>query len=194
MTLFLDMDGVLADFNGSWRERVGRESWRAQLIKEYDDRYAGKQYPWDFWTHVGFRESQEFWDHLNDHDFWAGLEWTEEGKDIFAEVSRRSSWRNIHLLTHPPRSKHAYSGKFDWVSRNMPGMQSNLIMARHKHLLAGPDRVLIDDSDENVQRWREAGGVAVLIPRPWNRMFAQEKTFQSAGVHAWLEASGLHAA
>jgi len=38
----------------------------------------------------------------------------------------------------------------------------------HKEKLAAPCRLLIDDRSENVKAFRDAGGSAILVPRPWN--------------------------
>ena len=37
-----------------------------------------------------------------------------------------------------------------------------------KHLLAGPNRILIDDNDRNIEAFRAAGGIGILFPQPWN--------------------------
>tara|TARA_B100000700_G_C14367978_1_gene544625 strand:+ start:90 stop:317 length:228 start_codon:yes stop_codon:yes gene_type:complete len=42
------------------------------------------------------------------------------------------------------------------------------MLGSHKHLLAKPDVVLIDDSDEKCRKFIEAGGHAILLPQPWN--------------------------
>ena len=40
--------------------------------------------------------------------------------------------------------------------------------SHQKQLLAGKNRILIDDSQRNVEQWKQAGGRAVLVPQPWN--------------------------
>lgn len=43
-----------------------------------------------------------------------------------------------------------------------------MILCKEKFFLAAPDRLLIDDNDGNVDKWRSAGGKAILFPQIWN--------------------------
>ena len=43
------------------------------------------------------------------------------------------------------------------------------VMTRHKHLLAGKDRLLFDDWEPNVRKFSRAGGNAVLVPAVHNQ-------------------------
>ena len=66
------------------------------------------------------------------------------------------------------------TGKWAWIRDNLPiYLKRTIITQAPKHLLARPDTLLIDDKDENVDGFREAGGKALLIPRPWNRAHLQ---------------------
>ncbi len=42
-----------------------------------------------------------------------------------------------------------------------------------KHACAHKGALLIDDSDEQVERFRQAGGWAILLPRAWNSRHAE---------------------
>jgi len=76
----------------------------------------------------------------------------------------------LWLLSCPGGDPGAYSGKYEWVCRNAPRLKGRLILADAKEAVAGPGKLLIDDRDENVDRWVwPGGGVASLVPRAWNR-------------------------
>jgi len=56
-----------------------------------------------------------------------------------------------------------------WVKEHLSRYYKQLIITMApKHLLAKPDTLLIDDKDENVEGFWDAGGKAILVPRPWN--------------------------
>jgi hypothetical protein len=58
-------------------------------------------------------------------------------------------------------------GKNSWI-RIMFGPDIKVSYTSEKHLLAGPGRLLIDDSPRNCERFAMFGGAALLFPRPWN--------------------------
>jgi 5'(3')-deoxyribonucleotidase len=47
-------------------------------------------------------------------------------------------------------------------------IMNKVIFIRDKELLAGPERLLIDDCDENCTKWTKAGGVATVWKQHWN--------------------------
>jgi hypothetical protein len=66
-------------------------------------------------------------------------------------------------------------GKKQWIRRYLPEeMWNNYLIGPPKHLCASPDALLIDDVEENVDKFRAYGGRAVLFPRPWNRLRLKE--------------------
>jgi hypothetical protein len=68
-------------------------------------------------------------------------------------------------------------GKRQWLINQFGVKFQDFIFTCQKHYLARtPYSVLIDDSPENVRLFREAGGAAVLFPRPWNGRDVPEGT------------------
>lgn len=60
-------------------------------------------------------------------------------------------------------------GKRRWLEHNLPELSRKLVLTEAKHLVARPDTILVDDSTDQVEAWRKAGGPAVLWYQPWNR-------------------------
>ena len=56
-------------------------------------------------------------------------------------------------------------GKFtNWVKRNMPGVPVKFgFKADGKARFAGPNKILIDDREENISAWKAAGGIGILF-------------------------------
>ena len=119
-------------------------------------------------------------------EFWEGLELYGMGLALYERMWRMSP---VIFLTSPSASPSSASGKMAWLQRH----SSTLEMARasrvhqlgdskyaskpahrtfaicpDKALLAGPDKLLVDDRQKNVERFAAAGGAAILWPQPWN--------------------------
>ena len=162
-TVFLDMDGVLVNFRKSVYDAFNK-SW-----PEHSET-AKKWAFWDDWNDV----TLEMINIACDKSFWEHLEWTEDGKDILLAIWETFNPEDIYLLTDPVIGNETISGKMLWVDAWLPEyVKRTIITQAPKYLLARPDALLIDDKDENVDGFREAGGKALLVPRPWNRAHLQ---------------------
>jgi 5'(3')-deoxyribonucleotidase len=157
MKCLLDLDGVLTDFVKAACDRYGRCPYaNGKNAGEWDIVKLLGVNPTDFWSGCG-------------RDFWAHLPWTADGRQILDECERTFGRQNVCLLTSPPDTPGSVQGKLDWVHRELPAYRRRVLVGAAKEFCAGPSRVLVDDSDANVSRFEDAGGRAVLVPRPWNR-------------------------
>lgn len=163
--LFLDIDGVLADFTTGVHRKLGID---------YDPkRWPYKVGPegWDFHNEIGmsFAELSA----LCDFEFWESLPWHYDGRDILGVLLRYCTIDEITLLTTPMPHYMSASGKMAWLEKNLPAYKwRTLICSAKKEILAPlPGSILIDDCQRNVDAWEKAGGTAILVPRPWNRQW-----------------------
>jgi len=167
MKVFLDMDGVIVDFLKG-------------LHKSLDAPYSYKDYlyekgKWNMLTDIrGFNDIPVTFEQYNGcctDVFWRNLEWIHDGHFILNAVTEKFGANNIYLLTTPMPNLGSWTGKARWVNKNLPYYSKRLIISTaSKSLLAGSDTLLIDDKDENVDEFRAAGGRAILVPRPWNKL------------------------
>ena len=159
-TVFLDIDGVLTDF---------RKGIHNAFNKPYDyPTLTPKWLFWDDWPDVTF----EMVNAVCTIPFWAGLEYMHDGHDILRTIVNKFSSEQIYLLTTPMPNVWSASGKWMWVEKNLPNFYKRTIITQApKHLLARPDTLLIDDKDENIDKFRAAGGKAIRVPRPWNCLY-----------------------
>jgi len=157
-TVYLDMDGVLVNF---------RKGIHEAFVKPYHYPTLSKKWTfWDDWPEVTFEMVNAVCDTL----FWQDLEWMHDGVGILEAVFDKFQNNQIYLLTTPMPNVQSPTGKWLWVCHQLPAFYKHTIITQApKYLLARPDTLLIDDKDENVDRFREAGGKAILINRPWNR-------------------------
>lgn len=158
-TICLDMDGVLNEFVGP-----------AVLAHGRADLADARLWPKGIYMPEAVLgvSSEEFWrpiDHLG-ADWWAELPPYWWLADLLQHAA--SLARDVMLLTKPHTTAECVAGKLRWVQRHCPKQLRSLCMTADKWRLAKPRRLLIDDCEDNVRDWRNAGGVALLFPQPWN--------------------------
>lgn len=134
--IYCDMDGVLVDFEKGYEELTGRNI-RGQHS-------AGNE---DFWGPISKAGAQ----------FWIKLPWMSDGKQLWEYIKQY----NPQLLSAPSREESSKIGKYVWVKRELPGVKLILRSAERKQEFATPKSILIDDRKDNIERWKEAGGVGI---------------------------------
>lgn len=160
MKIFLDLDGVLVDFVGgicAWHERPN--PYQQGISAEYAIE--------DIWG----MPRTHFWEPCSDPQFWANLEWTEDGQDILHEVLEFADTSDICLLTSPTLDPEAAKGKMLWIQHHLAMFTRQFLIGPPKHFCAHPGAILIDDSDTNIATFVEHGGHGITVPRPWNNHY-----------------------
>jgi FMN phosphatase YigB (HAD superfamily) len=129
------MDGVLVDFDKGYLKLTGNE--------------LGGEH----------RSDTDFWDPINKagYDFWINLDWMTDGKRLWKYIEKH----NPKLLSAPSMEEESRVAKHDWVNKELPGVHLILRSAKHKKDFAGPNCILIDDRIDNIQGWRDAGGIGI---------------------------------
>ena len=82
----------------------------------------------------------------------------------------------VYFLSHPSEQPFCASGKLHWLGKHFPDAMAgqHYVLTAHKHFLAGPGRLLVDDGERHCDRFcqdesgRPTGGAAVLFPQRWN--------------------------
>ena len=137
--LFLDADGVLADFDEGARRLLG-------------------MHPRAFEAKHGRRA---FWRELaKARGFYANLPLMPDAMRLFAAV------RHLRptILTGLPIGEWAAPQKVKWAAEHFPGVPIITCMARDKHKHMSPGDVLVDDR-ENHRAAYEAAGVVFIHHR-----------------------------
>lgn len=161
MYIFLDMDGVLADFVGGAMQAHG-----------LPDPYADKKNWGTFELEKCWGITvKDFWRGLDFRGFWSGLEKTPEADYIVKTACDIAGQENVCLLTSPSENPYCIPEKKAWVQKYFPHLQKQMLFGSAKRFLAGPDRILVDDYDVNVDNFKKANGHAILVPRLWNRRY-----------------------
>lgn len=142
-TIYIDMDGVVADFNSYVSDFLGREiGWGISDL------------------------SSEEWEKVSyiDH-FYLQLPLIEDSVAMVALCKSFSTRFNVEFLTALPRETtmpSAKQDKLDWINKYFPGFRVNFgPFSRDKQKWCLPNDILIDDKPSNVEEWAAKGGCAV---------------------------------
>jgi len=150
------MDGVLCDFVHSSLALHNR-------IDLLDDWPLGeRRIP----QVLGISKSS-FWAKVDEmgHEFWSQMppfDWTQ---DLVSLVEEHAPYT---ILSSPSLNANCPTGKINWLRNHIHGSFRDYLFGHQKHFCAKPDVVLIDDTDYNIDSFREHGGRAILFPQPWN--------------------------
>ena len=160
--LILDFDGVFVDFAGASCEVHGRPEYQVTS--------------WDFFKDWGIT-AEEFWEPIRSEGeyFYENIvrpyPWAHELLAVCREFDENCVFASVAAGGHA----EDYSGKLRCVRKYFGDMPLIILPGTTertpkgvKHMLAAPDRVLIDDSDANVSAFCEHGGSAITFPQPWN--------------------------
>lgn len=150
MIVYVDMDGVLANFNKAGCQTFGVE-------------YPKRSRLWHTWLRdqSGISQSEWFEIMANDPKIWDRIEpfpWTStlvQCLDVHAP-----GWKILSSATHDPA---CWSSKARWVMQRLfpiTSLHRLVLVGGRKFELASRGDVLIDDWQENIESWKAAGGVA----------------------------------
>lgn len=161
--IYLDMDGVMTDFVGrvldTWPRSIpepGPYTGRSMTETDID--------AWAIEDRIGVSR-EVFWASIDTPLWWRTLADYPWSTALFEMLS---FYGNVTYLTSPSRSPGAASGKLSWIQYRHGREFSNWIFTNHKEHVAGPGKILLDDSEKNCEAWRQAGGKAILFPQYWN--------------------------
>ena len=151
MTIYVDMDGVIADFDRFVKEKTGK----------FFDEHGTSQAGWD---------SVKEWPNLyawlepmpDAYDLMEGI-W-----DIVTRLHIVDSTR-VEVLTAIPkigRIPTAKQDKLEWVQKKHFDRYYDAFnigpLAEHKQYHCKPGDVLIDDKARNIEQWASKGGIGIL--------------------------------
>jgi hypothetical protein len=140
--LYVDMDGVLCD-------------WNEAAFNITHHKYSGT-IPLEQRIRI-FSES---------FDFWANMNWTEGGERLWKNIRR---YEPCVLSSYDAADVNSKPGKMAWCQNKLhiaPERVKLVPTSASKTQYAGPGKVLIDDFPDNIQRWKDAGGIGIVYLNP----------------------------
>lgn len=145
MTIYVDMDGVIADFFGGLEQKFNVSHWKMIPRKE---------------KAISDLAKTDFFNRLEKYD-------TSDELIKFVQEVSGGDWG---ICSSPLRGDHDNSAywKRVWLTRMgyLPEIE-NLIFTQQKEKYAvnkldGSPNILIDDKPDNIYRWYDEGGIGIL--------------------------------
>ena len=140
--IYVDMDGVLADFFGEWAKLIGVNNWKQiQNVDAALDKV---------------REQD---------DFWTNLPMTSNATALLNAIKKFKGKYNI-LSAPLPNDPKSAPGKQEWIKKNLASFPPAKVIldhdkAKYAKQSDGTPNALIDDYGENIKKWEAAGGVGI---------------------------------
>ena len=147
--VYLDMDGVLADFFGGVEKMYGVQHWKELSSDKTKDL------------------KQEVINRITGTDFFATLPRFDSAGELISMV-KEFTGGNFSINTSPLRGDHENSTKYKklWIQNNIEQPDDIIVTGRKesyaKDKASGTPNILIDDRPVNIQRWQGAGGYGIL--------------------------------
>jgi len=168
MKIFVDLDGVLADWLSPALCVMGYEP---DAVYAAWDKLNPR--PWNVFQ-VITTSADRGWQAIDlaGDSFWANLPKLSHANALMQ--SCRSVSDSVTVLTSPSQHPSSYSGKVRWLDHHFGRgfAHSQALLGGCKHVVARPGAVLIDDSPANCSAWEANGGHAILFPAVGNRLHA----------------------
>lgn len=145
--LYLDMDGVQADFFGAWAKRHNLTH------------YKEIPHPEDAINELANSSPEEVYNFFHDLKPLRGgmriIQWLHQHKIPFTVLS---------APLRGPYASASVQAKKDWLDKHNPGTSNNAIFTSAKYKYAkkdGEQNVLVDDFGKYLDAWSNADGIAV---------------------------------
>lgn len=137
MQLYLDCDGVLADFDKHAQEILGIPS------REFEALHG----------------SEKFWNTLYETpSFFENFEPMEDAYELYEGVKHL----NPYILTGQPRGGWATVQKLNWRDKFFPNVPMITCLSRDKSQYCRPGDIIIDDWPQHRALWEAKGGHWIL--------------------------------
>ena len=166
--VYLDMDGVLADFFGGVEFLYGVEHWKQLTNDKTKDL------------------KKEVIDRITGTDFFAVLPKFPTA-DALIDTVKKFTGGNFSINTSPLRGDHENSAKYKrlWIQNNIETPDSIVVTGRKetyaKDKASGTPNILIDDRPVNIQKWQAAGGHGILYQANRDQLTKVQKGLEEYG-------------
>jgi FMN phosphatase YigB (HAD superfamily) len=134
--IYLDCDGVLADFDAGAQAIFGMPAHA----------FEKRRGPGEFWRRLARAD-----------DFFGSLPLMPDAMELYEAVREK----NPIILTGMPHGKWAEPQKRRWAARHFPDVPVITTMAALKHEHRHPGDVLVDDRDKHRHLWEHEGGIFI---------------------------------
>jgi 5'(3')-deoxyribonucleotidase len=149
-TIYIDMDGVVADFDAEARRLLKRNNT--------DDASSNERWPEHEWQRL--RDHEHLYRHLPKTSY------ADRIMTLARQFRDNLGW-NLYMLTAIPRNNdmpHCFHDKIRWMADHYPDVTVFFGPFSHDkqhHCRVGD--ILVDDRTSNIEEWQARGGQAVKV-------------------------------
>lgn len=148
--IYIDMDGVITNFNKKYVEIFNTEPHHTRDKKDFSEN----------WDHFVLKGQFEF------------LDWFPGGQELVKYAKNLADkGYQVEILSSSGGQKYheiVTRQKLSWLARHGVTFKANIVPGRkHKTPFAGPDAILIDDTEDVIDAFNHANGHGILH-RNWD--------------------------
>lgn len=144
-TIYVDLDGVIADFHTEFKKLSGGFTPDEFILKHSKNKF------WDLIDGAG-------------EDFWSDMPLLPGAIELMNFI--KNNFIDIKILTASTRKPESKSGKRKWVRKHFPFISDiDVIVVEERAMktqYANNKSILIDDMVGNIERWKSNNGVGIL--------------------------------
>ncbi|MGI9548115.1 MAG: 5' nucleotidase, NT5C type [Flavobacteriaceae bacterium] len=153
MTLFVDMDEVIADTFLAHVEHYNKDYGEQLTLSDC----FGK----DVWQCVPAERQESVWKHATRVGFFRALKPIQHSQQVLEKLVRKYE---VFIASAAMQYPNSLKEKSDWLDEHFPFIEwQNRILCGDKHILSGD--ILIDDRSYNLQKFK---GRSILFTSPHN--------------------------
>ncbi len=162
--IYCDLDGILAAFFEAALHKLNIKYRKDNPITVSEYVEYGR---FDMATLFGITNKEFFNCIDNDQYFWDTLPLYPWSKSLYDFLNR---FAPVTIVSHASDGVNCVWGKVKWLKEKIDSSitTGDCVFTKKKYLLANPESVLIDDLQDNCDKFIAAGGHAICIPSTWN--------------------------
>jgi len=165
-TVYLDMDGVIADFFGGVEKLYGVSHWKQLTSDKSKDL------------------RQDVIERITGTNFFETLPKFPSADNLIAMIKKFTGGR-FSILTSPLRGDHDNSAKWKkvWINQNIEQPDETIVSGRKEKYATtkGTANILIDDRPINIEKWQDKGGYGILYQANKNSLSTIEQALKAYG-------------
>ena len=164
--VYLDMDGVIADFFGGVEKLYGVSHWKQLASDKSKDL------------------RQDVIDRITGTNFFETLPKFPSADNLIAVIKKFTGGR-FSILTSPLRGDHDNSAKWKrvWINQNIEQPDETIVSGRKEKYATtkGTANILVDDRPINIQKWQDKGGYGILYQANKDSLSTIEQALKNYG-------------
>ena len=164
--VYLDMDGVIADFFGGVEKLYGVSHWKQLTSDKSKDL------------------RQDVIDRITGTNFFETLPKFPSADPLIAMIKKFTGGK-FSILTSPLRGDHDNSAKWKkvWINQNIEQPDETIVSGRKEKYATskGTANILVDDRPINIQKWQDKGGYGILYQANKNSLSTIEQALKNYG-------------